>query len=354
MKSPKSKNTAAKSLWTSRAKTITPRAINLSQEELVSKEHLTPGQGLPLVIQPLVNGLKLQTWAANNTELIESSCSEFGAVLFRGFGIHTASEFEEVIKAISGSTMEYRERSSPRSQVSGNIYTSTDYPADQSIFPHNEHSYSLVFPLKLYFCCLAPAETGGETPLADTRKIFRRISQGTREKFIQRKWMYVRNFGDGFGLRWQVTFQTDDKAAVEAYCRNLGIENEWREGGRLRTRQVRPAVVRHPGTGEMAWFNHATFFHVSTLEPGIREALLKEFKVGDLANNTYYGDGSEIEPSVLDELREAYLKECVMFRWEKGDVLVLDNVLTAHARRPFTGHRKVVFGMAEPHRRTDV
>jgi alpha-ketoglutarate-dependent taurine dioxygenase len=82
--------------------------------------------------------------------------------------------------------------------------------------------------------------------------------------------------------------------------------------------------------------------------------MLKEFKKEDLANNTYYGDGSEISPSVLDELREAYLNECLVFQWQKGDVILLDNVLTAHARLPFTGQRKVIFGMAEPHRRTDV
>ena len=29
--------------------------------------------------------------------------------------------------------------------------------------------------------------------------------------------MYVRNFGDGFGLDWRTVFQTDDRAAVEAH-----------------------------------------------------------------------------------------------------------------------------------------
>lgn len=352
MKNSESKHLATKGLWAARG-AITPKAVNMSQEELVTKEFLTPDQTLPLMIKPAVNGLNLQTWVANNNEFIKSACLRYGAVLFRGFDLNTVSEFGIVIENISGSVLEYRERSSPRSLISGNIYTSTDYPSDQSIFPHNEHSYSLVFPLKLYFCCLVPAETGGETPIADTRKIFQRISPKTREQFIEKKWMYVRNFGDGFGLKWQVSFQTDEKTKVEQYCKSLGIEYEWREGDRLRTRQVRPAIVRHPNTGESAWFNHATFFHVSTLEPGIREALLKEFKREDLANNTYYGDGSEIEPAVLDELREAYLKECLMFKWQKGDVLMLDNILTAHARKPFTGERKIVFGMAEPYRRTD-
>lgn len=117
---------------------------------------------------------------------------------------------------------------------------------------------------------------------------------------------------------------------------------------------MRPAAARHPHTGEWVWFNHATFFNVSTLAPSIRDGLLSQFAPEDLPNQTYYGDGTEIEPEVLEELRAAYLAEAVAFRWQRGDVVVLDNMLTSHARRPFRGQRKVVFGMAEPFTRTDL
>lgn len=44
------------------------------------------------------------------------------------------------------------------------------------------------------------------------------------------------------------------------------------------------------------------------------------------------------------------LEECkVVFPWQTGDVLMLDNMLTAHAREPFQGPRKVVVAMAEGH-----
>jgi alpha-ketoglutarate-dependent taurine dioxygenase len=162
--------------------------------------------------------------------------------------------------------------------------------------------------------------------------------------------MHVRNFGTGFGLSWQTVFQTSDKEEVERYCLQAGIRYEWGDEERLQIRQVRPAVAQHPRTGEWLWFNHATFFHVSTLEPTIRERMLAEFRSEDLPNNTYYVDGSEIEASVMDELREAYLRELVQFTWERGDVLMLDNMLTAHARRPFVGERKILVAMAEPFR----
>src|SRR5213075_665444 len=96
----------------------------------------------------------------------------------------------------------------------------TDYPSSHSIFPHNENAYALAWPLKIYFYCDRPAEQGGETPIADVRRVLRRIRPETQERFIGRKWMYVRNFGQGLGLEWQTVFQTSDKQVVEQYCRN--------------------------------------------------------------------------------------------------------------------------------------
>ena len=160
--------------------------------------------------------------------------------------------------------------------------------------------------------------------------------------------MYVRNFGDGFGLSWQTAFQTTSKSVVENYCRRNNIEVTWKGNDCLRSSQVRPAIARHPHTGESVWFNHAVFFHVTTLEPQIRDALLSDFAEKDLPTNTYYGDGSRIEPAVLDELREIYRQETVYFRWQEGDLLMLDNMLTAHGRAPYVGPRKVVVSMAIP------
>jgi alpha-ketoglutarate-dependent taurine dioxygenase len=160
--------------------------------------------------------------------------------------------------------------------------------------------------------------------------------------------MYVRNFSQGVGLTWQSVFQTSDRAEVESYCRRNGIGVEWKEDGGLRTRRVLPATCRHPRSGEEIWFNHATFFHLSTLAPAVREGLVAAFSEQDLPNQTYYGDGTPIEPEALETLRAAYLSEKVVFPWQRGDVLMLDNMLTAHAREPFRGERRILTGMARP------
>lgn len=325
------------------------KSLSVTREGLVTVEPQRGAGGLPLVICPSVEGVDLMTWTLNNREFLGINLLKHGGILFRNFDVSSAEAFEQFVVACSSEPLQYSERSSPRTQLKSNIYTSTDYPADQSIFLHNENSYQHTWPMKIFFFCLTPSTQGGETPIADCRNVYGRIDPEIRRHFAKKGWMLVRNFGNGLSLTWQSVFQTEDKSIVESYCREAGIEAEWR-GGRLRTRQIRRAVARHPVTGEMIWFNHAAFFHVSTLEPSIREVLLAGLDEEDLPSNTYYGDGSPIELSVLEEIREAYRKETVSFAWREGDILMLDNMLVAHGRNPYVGQRKILVAMAEPFR----
>lgn len=336
--------TATPALGTTRRK-----AIKLQEDSLVRMQPMTEGRRLPLLCEPAAEGVSLQAWAERNRALIDSKLLEHGAILFRNFPVASAAEFDQCINAMSSGALEYRFRASPRTQVNPgfNIYTSTDYPEDQKIFPHNEHSYSPVFPLRLFLWCDIAPEYKGETPIGDTREIFRAIDPDVKEKFARKKIMYIRNYGDGFGLPWQTVFQTEDRTQVEAYCQSVGISVEWKADGRLRTRQVGPAIVKHPRTGEALWFNHATFFHVSTLPAHVRDALLADFDEDDLPQNTCYGDGSAIEPEVLEHLRGAYRNTMIEFPWRHGDVLMLDNMLAVHARNEYRGPRRILVSMAE-------
>jgi len=240
------------------------------------------------------------------------------------------------------------ERWSRRTAVKWNIYTSTEHPPEFPIFLHCENSYQKSWPLKIFFYCHTAPGQGGETPIADVRRILARIRPEVRVVFDQKGVMYVRNFGAGAGLSWQTVFQTDDPKAVEEYCAASGIECIWRGEDRLQTRHVRKAIRKHPVTGEDVWFNHAVFFHVSTLSADAQKMLRSVLAEDELPNNTYYGDGSEIEPDVLEELRAAYAAETVSFSWIRGDLLMLDNMLAAHGRAPFAGPRKILVGMTEP------
>lgn len=323
------------------------RPISLSTGELVRTLRLPGGGELPLVVEPAVEGVDAPVWAAANRERVEGWLLRHGAVLFRGFGVSTAERFEQLARAVSPGLLDYGERSSPRSEIRQGIYTSTDHPADQYIHFHNEQSYTHRWPMKLWFFCLKAAEEGGATPIADGREVLKALSPRLTERFVSRKVSYVRNYIEGIGLTWQEAFQTTDRAAVGEYCRRASIDFAWGEGGRLTTRQVFDAVVPHPKTGEMLWFEHAAFFHVSSLEPAVREAFLAEYGPADLPFNTYYGDGSPIEDEALEEIRGAYRQAAVRFPWREGDVLLIDNMLTSHGREPFKGPRKILVAMAE-------
>jgi alpha-ketoglutarate-dependent taurine dioxygenase len=324
------------------------RAVSVASGDLVKEAPLFAGRDLPLLVEPALPGCDLASWAAANREGIEAKLHRHGGILFRGFQIDSPQELERFIAAFAGQSLEYRERSSPRTAVAGNIYTSTDYPPSHAIFLHNENSYQSQWPLRIFFCCAQPAEGGGQTPLADCRRVLARIDPAVRDRFARQGWMYVRNFGDGFGLAWETVFQTADRAEVEEHCRRSGIATEWKEGGRLRTRAVRPALARHPKTGEVLWFNHATFFNAAILPSEILAGLRAQLTDSELPTNTFYGDGAVIEPEVMAHLRAAYERETVSFDWQQGDLLLLDNMLVAHGRAPFAGERRILVGMAEP------
>lgn len=330
------------------------KTVSSESAELVTFTEPADGKTLPLLVQPAVKGVDILAWARDHRPVIDENLRRYGAILFKGFEVGEASTFERFIEAVCEHALEYKYRASPRTRVAGNIYTSTDYPPDQSIFPHNEHGYSPVFPLKIFFFAEVPPEDRGSTPIGSTRAILERIDPEVRERFARLGVMYVRNFGDGFGLPWQTVFQTEDPQEVERYCAEKGVACEWKEGGRLRTREVGPAIVEHPHTGEEVWFNHATFFHVTTLPASVQESLLRELDEEDLPTNTYYGDGSSIEPEVLEHLRAAYQDEMIAYPWERGDLLILDNMLAVHARDPYSGPRKILVGMAESYRRPEL
>lgn len=324
-------------------------AGKLRQDNLVQTECLFLNQDLPLLVRPRTGNLDLIAWAASSRVFLHELLLRHGGLLFRGFEISDLVGFERFVTAVSGDPLEYAEQTSPRSKLHGNIYTSTEYPPQHRIFLHNENSYSSTWPLKIMFFCLSPASAGGETPIADVRRILARIPARIHQRFTDKGWMLVRNFGTGFGLSWQTAFQTDDREAVVRHCDAAGIQYEWLSAGRLRLRQCRPAFARHPSTGQSVWFNHATFFHVSTLDAVVQAELLAELREEDLPYNSYYGDGTAIEPEVLSVLREAYEGEAVSFQWQKRDILLLDNMLVAHGRAPFSGPRQIVVGMSEPY-----
>ncbi|MGH9361680.1 MAG: TauD/TfdA family dioxygenase, partial [Thermoanaerobaculia bacterium] len=315
------------------------RPVDLEEVELVATSTLRPDAPLPLLIQPAVADVDLVDWARGNLPCLEEGLARHGAILFRGFGLDTVERFERLAGAVTGELFgEYGDL--PRDAMGGKVYSSTPYPADRAILFHNESSQMDQWPLKQWFFCVVPARRGGETPIADCRRVYRLLDPVLRERFRRHGVMYVRNFTDGLDVPWQDFFRTSDRAAVEEACRRAGIDLEWKGGDGLRTRKRTPAVAVHPKTGEEVFFNQIQAHHVSCLEPEVRASLLSLFGEENLPRNVLYGDGSPIEDEVMAEVRAAYEQVAVAFPWQQWDVLLLDNMLTAHCRNPYEGPRK--------------
>lgn len=321
----------------------------------VSVSHVaSQGRWKMPVISPVGGSPELAwAWLQDAAPELLAGLATSGALLLRGFGWKDASDFSRAVETLSPSIARFDEESSPRRSVSGFVSTSTEYPAAYPIQFHNEYSYSAAWPLRLFFFCTKPAERGGETPIADSRRVLDRISDATRARFERCGVLYHRRFSPNLGVDWRRAFHTEDPAEVSAKCDALGIRASW-EDGELRTRQSGAAVLKHPHTQESTWFNHAFIFNVRSLEPiELREALMLESE-DKLLTNTFYGDGEPIEDHVMEELRRAYAAEALLFPWRAGDLLVIDNMLCSHARAPFRGARQVLTAMTDKIWRKDV
>ena len=323
-------------------------AVTRNISSMVKKGPLFEDSTLPYLVTPAIDGVNLVEWGASAKSEIEDLLLQYGAVLFRGFDITSVGQFHEFVKLTSdGGLLEYMDRTTPRTSEIEGIYSSTVYPKELTIKPHNEGTYWKKWAQKLYFYCQVSADSGGETPISDVNKVFERIDPDIRSKFIDKKFMLARNFNDGFGLPWQEVFQTTDKQDVENYCNENDINFEWKSGDRLRTTQIRSAVKIHPVSGKPLWFNHAAFFHYTSLEDDLRENLITELGLESLPYNTFYGDGSEIEEDVVEHIRQCYAAEQTMFSWQSGDLMIIDNMAVSHARQPFTGDRTVLVSMTD-------
>jgi alpha-ketoglutarate-dependent taurine dioxygenase len=304
---------------------------------------------LPEVVHAPSPRTPLAAWAAEHRAWLRARLLHAGAVLLRGFVVaEPAGELARLARAVTGPLLPYIYRSTPRTEIASGVYSATEYPARATIPQHNENAYCEDWPMILAFLCARAAPVGGETPLARTAGVTRRIPSVVRDRFRALGVRYVRNYREGMDLPWQVVFQTSERAEVERFCAAHDMTYTWGADGTLRTEQVCQAMATHPVTGEELWFNQAHLFHVTSLDAISQTAVMALLEAGAYPRHACYGDGSAIDPEALEAIRAAFAAETVAAPWATGDALLVDNMLVSHGRRPFSGPRKVLVAMAEP------
>lgn len=271
-----------------------------------------------------------------------------GVVLLRGFEIATPGRLHAVAGRFGDPLTNYRGGDTPRSTVIEGVFTSTEYPAEYEISLHNEMSYAHTWPQRLYFCCMIAAETGGRTPVCDGRALLAELDPAVRDRFVERGVTYRQHLHGGYGLgkSWQQTFETEDRHEVESFLEAASITFDWTDDGGLRTAARRPATRTYPATGETVWFNQADQWHLSNLPPAEREALIELVdSEADLPHSVAYGDGQPISVWDLDQVRAAAKKHELSVPWQRGDVMIVENMLVLHGRHPYTGPRRILVAM---------
>ena len=289
-------------------------------------------------------------WYTENKTLIDDKITKIGAIHVQGIGVDTTEKFGEVMKAIRPDSPAFLDGNSSRSKYTSNVYNASEYDSNSVVQLHTEYSYSNIWPDQIHFCCVTPAATGGETTVADTSLVLKKLNSKISKEFEEKGITYIRNHhgGGGFGPSWMEAFETKDKDFLEAYCKKNDIQVEWMSDGSLRVSQNRPAFRVHPKTGEKLWFNQVDQFYPAIYGDEIYQTLL--MMVGNdktrLPMYATYGDGSPIPQDYIEEIIAILDEITIPVPWETGDILMVDNMTAMHGRLPFTGERKILASMS--------
>ncbi len=337
---------------------------------------------LPLVIEPDSPADRgeaaLLRWIGERRAHLEERLVEHGAILLRGFDVEGAAGFERVARAFEPALQNGYLGTSPRNALTSHVFSASELPSHYPIPQHCEMSFVARPPRRLFFSCLVPsAGPGGETPLADFRRVYQDLPADVRARFEATGVKNIRNYAgpEGGGRldlwklkRWDEMFGTTDRAAVARACRDNGFDLTWKPDGGLRLVNVQPAAKAHPVTGAPVWFNHAQVFHLSAVPAEYRRIAARQGQLRyaalarvaaaavrvkqrttadeDQAMHCTHGDGTPITDADMDAVRDAIWENMVFFKWRRGDVLVIDNDAVAHGRMPYSGPRVVAVAWA--------
>ena len=292
-------------------------------------------------------------WVAEHRDALRAMVAEHGAVLVRGLGLRDVAATTEVFRRLATSLMIEREAFAARQLYADGVYSSATWPANQPMCKHHELSYRLEVPSLLLFACLGAPTRGGATAVSDSPTVLEALPRDLTERFERDGWLLTRSYNDEIGATLAEAFGTEDLDAVEGYCRANAIEFAWQPGGELRTWQRRSAVVHHPLTGKRCFFNQIAFLNEWTIAEEIREYLVDVYGADGLPFNTRFGTGEPLTAEIVDVINAVYEANTVGEPWQPGDLMLVDNIRTAHSREAYEGPREILVGMAEPVRLYD-
>lgn len=319
----------------------------------------------PLFIEPVATAFSdidsFTNWLRVHRPQLDELLVLHGAIVFRGFPVASSRDFNAVVSEYDQFSGNYKGGATPRAQIEDKVYEATQIAGPLKIGLHQEMAYIARGPAKIAFFCRKKAEHGGETTIGDMRRITQILPSELRHKLETHGMLGVRNFappttdgvesaGDHPDLRsWNFAFYADTKEQVEEECRAKDMEAIWRKDGGLAVRNHMPAFATHPVTGQSIYRSVLHTGNVLRMADGIstQEAtrlnarLEAMFATQEIRTGFYLGDGSELSADEFMTLRRTFDAAEIAWTWHEGDVLLVDNLLTAHGRMPYSGSRDV-------------
>lgn len=311
----------------------------------VDGQQLHEGEPFPLVLECRERDADLgstASWLISHGSQLCEQAARHGAILFRGFPVATADDFDRFVTAFGLPNFPYEESLSNAVRINRTprVFTANEAPPNVTIFLHHEMAQTPIFPSKLFFFCEKPADAGGATPLCRSDVLWSRLiaKQPEFARDCLEKGLRYSNvmpsendLNSGMGRSWQSTLRAATKEEAEQRLKHLGYQWQWLEEGCLRaTTPVLPSV-RELSNGRKSFFNQLIAAY-----RGWKDTR------NDPSKSITFGDGTPLDQHAVAVATELANELSFDVPWRQGDVALVDNFVTMHGRRTFSGTRKVL------------
>jgi len=314
----------------------------------IKEQKVFDGLPFPLVLSP-ADAFKEKdaqfwnNWVNKNLKVIESLLLKYGAILYRGFPFDTAKDFDEFTKAYGYNPFQNVQGLGVRPNVVGNVYMVNETPPEFIIPFHHEMAHLQDYPFIVFFYCDIPAKEGGNTPIALSNVVYRKMTEREPDfvKRLEKEGLrYLRVAPDGtnlsspYGRGWQSTFSTSDKEEAEKIAKAAGYDFEWQDDGSMKTiTKTLPAIRVDQRTGKTMWFN-------SVLVIFLVSQYTNNFKIF----NVFFPNFDTISAEKIETLQQVYDEVKVSFKWQHKDVIMIDNRSVQHSKDKFSAPPRRILG----------
>lgn len=303
------------------------------------------GRAFPLILQcgtPRVTLDQTGLWLAEHRMQFDEQAAQHGAILFRGFPLATAEDFDRFVSAFDWPNFPYDESLSNAVRINRTprVFTANEAPPTATIMLHHEMAQTPIYPSKLFFFCEQPAEQGGATPLCRSDVLWRRLSERCPSfaRDCQQKGLRYTNVmpseddaSSGMGRSWRSTLSAQTREQAEQRLQKLGYDWQWLDDGCLRATTPVLAAVRELPDGRRTFFNQLIAAYC-----GWKDSR------NDPSKSLTYGDGTPLDGESAATAADLAEKLTFDLAWQRGDVALVDNYVTMHGRRTFSGTRRVL------------